>query len=421
MQKVVILGLGISGQSAIAYLSNSSSALIGVDRFPEKCTLSGISLRSETDPIELEGVDFVIKSPGILNSHPWVQKALEKNIPITSELDLAFKELKKACKTVVGVTGSNGKTTTTLLITHILQKKGMKAVAAGNVGTPLLSQLNASANIYVVEMSSFQLESICPNPLMDFAMILNITPNHLDRHSSFEEYVRAKFCIQRCLKEGASLFMSSQVKMFSSYFRQGGQQEFFDLSKERVETILPLSYREGRSRLYPHDLDNFSAAYAIVSRLGVSDVEFSEAVASFQKPPHRVEFVRTWKGVEYVNDSKATSVDAVMKAVKAMPSRVVLIAGGVDKGGSFQEWIPLFRQKVACVFAMGDAARRMVKELTPDVNVVKVSSLEEGVEKASKAAQKGEIVLLSPGCSSFNQFKDYQERGDRFKEMVFAL
>lgn len=422
MRKAVILGLGVSGLAAVSYLLKQHVELIGVDRNPSLASIEGIKFLSEEDPIDLDGVDCLVKSPGIPCTHPWVLKAIGSNIPIVSELDLALSALQTAGKTLIGITGSNGKTTTTLLTAHALQKKGIRAVAAGNVGTPLLSQINDSSDVYVVELSSFQLESIHANPILDFAVILNITPNHLDRHASFEEYAQIKFRIQDCLKPHASLMVHSQMRAsFASYFHPHAACIFFDNLKERVETILSLSYRERRSRLYSHDLDNFSAAYAVVSRLGITDSQFGEAVSSFQKPPHRIEFIRTWQGVDFVNDSKATSVDAVIKAVKAMPSRVGLIAGGVDKGGSFREWVPIFRQKVTTVFALGEAQDRIMSELTPHVPVIKVASLEEGVLKASKMAQKGETVLLSPGCSSYDQFKDYQQRGDRYKELVLAL
>lgn len=409
--KSVVLGLGLSGKAAARYLKKRGDAVLGVDRVASP--FDGIDVYSESEPICLNGIDLVIKSPGIPNSHPWVIAALSKKIPIVGEIDLAFAELKKRDKKVLGITGSNGKTTTTLMTAHLLNCSGQKALAAGNVGIPLLDQVEQDVEVFVVELSSFQLENIVENPVLDGAVILNVTPNHLDRHASFEEYAQAKLRIATCLKKNAPLYLSRQGALALSSWVS--DYTIFDLEKEKVETILPLGYRDN---LYPHDLENVSAAFALTR---VSAETLKKGMATFIRPPHRLEFVSKVSGITYINDSKATSVDAVIKAVQAVQGPVILIAGGVDKGGDFSDWIPFFCGKVVKVLALGQAAKRIKKELSPTVGVDEVSSLEEGVSRATQQAKVGTTVLLSPGCSSYDQFRDYQHRGEVFRQIVNTL
>lgn len=403
MQKVLILGFGVSGKAVAAFLEKRGISWTAVDRKPtdEKILSEAISPR-------FEGVDLVIKSPGIPPQHPWVCAAHKEKIPVIGEIDLALQEVKG--KRLLAITGSNGKTTTTLLTAHLL---GESARAVGNVGLPLISQIDSDAKTLVVELSSFQLEEMVLKPLFDAAVILNITPNHLDRYPSFEAYAQAKLRLQHCLKFGASLFVSHQV---ASDFKLNA--EIFDFFKEKVETILSLSYRDRELHWYPHDLQNLCAAYALTQ---LPDQMYCEKISTFRKPPHRIEFVRKLGGVDYINDSKATSVDAVAKAVVALEQGVILIAGGVDKGGSFKELIPLFRNKVKRVFAIGGAANRIFQELHSEIEVELVGSIDEGVKKASQMALAGDVVLLSPGCSSYDQFVDYQQRGEKFKQLVWNL
>ncbi|MBI3900906.1 MAG: hypothetical protein HY324_01990, partial [Chlamydiia bacterium] len=222
-----------------------------------------------------------------------------------------------------------------------------------------------------------------------------------------QEYCTAKFQLTTCLKEGAPFFVSRHSAPLSPI-----PALIFETLQEKIETILPLSYRD---RVYPHDLENIMAAYALT---GIAPEDLKRGVATFVRPPHRLEFVKQHRGVEYVNDSKATSVDAVIKAVSALKGPIVLIAGGVDKGGAFRDWIPFFRGKVSRVLALGAAAQRIEQELAEEVCVERVASLREGVARASQVATSGETVLLSPGCSSYDHFRDYQHRGEVFKQSV---
>ncbi len=383
MKKVVILGRGKSGLAAYDYLLSQ-----GVE-----------ALCIEKDmPLDLTGVDCVVKSPGIPMRHPWVVETQKANVRLIGEIDLAMESLQS--KRLIGVTGSNGKTTTVMALTHVL---GEGAIAVGNIGIPLLSVVNSPATTLVIELSSFQLETIEPGPFFDAALLLNITPNHLDHHPSMEQYVAAKWRIKECLKPDGVFFT---------------REDFLPL-KEKVETILASRYTG--EQLWEHDGENFAAVYAVCQTLGVTEDQFVERMQSFQKPPHRIEYVATIDDVAYINDSKATSIDAVSKAVNAIPKHVHLIAGGVDKGGSFCDWLPMFEGKVKQVFAIGEAAERIERELAPKIPVKRLASLEEAVLQAAKQAEKGECVLLSPGCSSYDQFQNFQQRGETFKQVVHAL
>lgn len=389
---ILIIGLGISGRAVRAFCEKRGD------------TVSVYDDALAPDPVPLEGINLAIKSPGIAFSHPFVQAVQKREIPLIGEIDLALKEIQG--KTLYAVTGSNGKTTTVLLATHLLNMAGKKAAAVGNVGTPLISQIDADVEIFVVELSSFQLESITPAPYFDAGVLLNLTPNHLDRHKTFEAYAKAKLRLGACLKAGGSFFVSRTVA-----------EQFYPSGKLLpIESISSLGYRV--RRFHPHDLENIAAAWALT---GVDRNALEIGLETFKKPPHRIEFVREFRGIAFINDSKATSVDAVEKAVEAMQTPVVLIAGGIDKGGDYSTWLPIFRQKVRKAFLIGEAAGRMERELGSEIEVEKVVDLEEGVKKAALFAKKGETVLLSPGCSSYDQFKNYEHRGDRFKEMVCAL
>lgn len=403
--KSVVLGLGISGKAAASFLLKRGDEVIGVDRKVDLAEPFPILVDSSA--AQLKGVELLVKSPGIPASHPWVEAALALGIPVVGEIDLAFSELEKRKKRVLGITGSNGKTTTTLMTAHFLSCCGVKSVAAGNVGIPLIDQVENDVEVFVVELSSFQLEQTVPTKVLSGAVILNLTPNHLDRHPTFEDYIRAKLRIAACLKENAPLYVSRQVASLCTC-----RYEIFDSLQEKVETILSLSYRDS---FYPHDLQNASAAYALTH---VPDELLKKGLETFVRPPHRLEHVHTRAGVTYINDSKATSVDAVIKAVQAVKAPILLIAGGVDKGGAFSDWVPHFKKKVLRVFALGAAARRIAEELKPEIEVEIVPSLEEGVQRASQMAVAGMTVMLSPGCSSYDQFEDFQHRGRVFTREV---
>lgn len=399
--KALVLGYGVSGKASAALLKAQGCEVIAVDR---KKIEADIPVFLDGADVSLDGIEQLVLSPGIARVHPLVQRALEKGIEVTSEIELAFRLIRNRC---LGITGSNGKTTTTLLVMHVLNAAGRKTRAVGNVGAALAEAVLAAhaEEILVIELSSFQLETLC-DPKLDAAVCLNITPNHLDRHASMQEYAAAKAQIGQCLKPGGKLFISSQVfTEFSELFRK----EEIQVLEENVAAISPLEYIQLGKQ-------NVDAAFALCAFMGVTREQFASAVKTFRKPPHRVEWVAELRGVQYFNDSKATNVAAVMHAVSLMQRPVVLIAGGVHKGASYRPWIECFRKKVRLVIAYGEAAPLIREELGKEVEVVE--TLEQAVARAKRFAKPLECVLLSPGCSSYDQFRSYEHRGDEFKRMV---
>lgn len=381
----VVLGLGVSGRSAVEYLKKRGDEVIGLEN---------------DAPFVFEKEDFVVKSPGIPLTHPWVIQARRLGCEIVGEVDLGLEELRRRGKKVLGITGTNGKTTTTLMTTALLEAEKIKALAVGNIGRPLLEAASEDAEVFVVEVSSFQLATMRALPFFDAAVCLNITANHLDWHGSFAEYKAAKLRIRECLKPGAPFFLPEHLEQF----------------RERVEKIIKDS--GSHFQLFTHDKLNLAAALALTN---VSEETLKLGMQQFKRPPHRLELVGEKGGVQFINDSKATSVDAVIKAVEAIEGPMFLLAGGVDKGGDFRDWALASKGKVKQIFAFGGASHRISRELEGLLNVRIVESLEKAVAEAISAAEKGDVVLLSPGCSSYDQFQDYQHRGETFKQIVGDL
>ncbi len=398
-----VLGLGISGRAAVRFLLKQGHRVIGLDQKVKNAVLSGIEdLLSlgvqlfEDSEKHLENVSQLVLSPGIPWSHPVVQKAQEMGIEVVGEVEMAMRHLSNPA---IGITGSNGKTTTTLLIQHVLQHVGIQARALGNVGVGLSSYLldPNPEEVLVIELSSFQLEALKARSL-DIAVILNITENHLDRYGSMEKYAAAKLRIQDCLKENGTLFVSSSV--FEQYNKTLCPSVIFDDEK---------------------DLElNICAAWKVVQQFGISKSSFLEAISSFQRPKHRIEFVAESDGVVYYNDSKASSVTSVIYAMEKMDRPVLLIVGGTDKGLCYTPWIEHFKGKVQHIFAYGLAKDKIEKDLSSAFPLTKVSLFGEAVSSACRMARRGDAVLLSPGCASYDQFQNFEHRGDVFKQMVMT-
>ncbi|MBS0625747.1 MAG: UDP-N-acetylmuramoyl-L-alanine--D-glutamate ligase [Verrucomicrobia bacterium] len=418
--KDLVIGLGISGKASAAFLLKSGRKVIGADKKAE-------SLKSE--PLVKEGleliidqgpfpkVDRVILSPGVSPEHPWVKEAKRLGIEVVGEIELALRHLKNRC---VGVTGTNGKTTTVLLIAHILNSAKIPALALGNVGDSLSGYLLEPnrGEVLVLELSSFQLETM-ESKCLEAAALLNITPDHLDRYASMKEYADAKFRIGKCVKAGGKFWVSKAVKEI-----YGGEGEVFDpsaeyapWSDEKIAAISMLRYIQ----LGVPEKQNVQAAYQICKGLGVSDLEFRRGLETFRKPAHRIEWVDEKNGVTFYNDSKATNIDSVMHAVSLFEGPLILLAGGYDKGASYKPWIDCFQSKVKMIIAFGGAASKIEAELKDAFRLTRVGTLDEAVRLAAIRAEKGDSILLSPGCSSYDQFRNYEHRGDEFKRLVKGL
>jgi UDP-N-acetylmuramoylalanine--D-glutamate ligase len=438
VKKALIIGLGVSGTSASGYLLRKGVDVTGVDGNEKLLTLNphlqclreqGLVVAHDASSLNVEDFDAVIVSPGVPRSHPLYQSALQKGVEVVGEAELAFRNLHQPC---AAITGTNGKTTVTLLVAHILNQAGKKARALGNVGNPLIAYAEhpQAEEIIVAELSSYQLETMHAR-VFDAGIILNVTPDHLDRYRSMDEYAAAKCQLQNCMKENGSFYVHFQAaadyksllkgRPYKTFGHAAGSDLWTDKEKikeaENIEYILPLGYRE----LGMHESENALAAWALVRQFGVSGAQFYKGLETFKKPAHRIEFVKRIDGVSYYDDSKGTNIDATVQAVGSMGGPVVLIAGGVDKGASYTSWKGFFRNKVKRIIVLGQAAGKIQSELSDEFEVEIVNSLSMAVESAAAYAECGDCVLLSPGCSSFDMFRDYAHRGEEFKRHVDHL
>jgi UDP-N-acetylmuramoylalanine--D-glutamate ligase len=438
IKKTLILGLGISGIAAARLLLKQNHAILGIDSNRsyletheefERLRSQGLVCQHDNDPIDWDCIERVVVSPGICPKHFIYQKAREKKIEIIGEAELALPYFKKP---IVAVSGTNGKTTVTLLVEHVLNHAGIKTKALGNVGTALCDYLmnSGAEEAFVVELSSFQLETI-GTPVFDAAVLLNITPDHLDRYTDMQDYAKAKCRLQYLLKDGAKFFVQAHtvhefgellpLKNYQTFGCEKGSDLWTDQTcvtyREKVEYIMPMRYREmGR-----HDNENALAAWALCRPFSISNEQFCKALETFQKPPHRIEFVREIEGVSFFDDSKGTNIDAVIQAVKVMKGPVILIAGGVDKGASYFPWKEQLTGKVKQIIAIGAAASKIYSELHAFFNIQLADSLASAVNIAASDARKGDCVLLSPGGSSYDMFHNYAHRGEEFQRHVYSI
>jgi UDP-N-acetylmuramoylalanine--D-glutamate ligase len=390
----------------------------------------GLVLVDESALVDLRSCQALIASPGIDPTHPLYSQAVQSGLPVIGEVELASRFVQHRC---IGITGTNGKTTVTQLVAHVLNESGVKAKATGNVGYPLCLAVDAEPTdtLFVIELSSWQLETLS-TPILDVAVVLNISPDHLDRHRSMDAYAQAKFRIGLSLKpQGFWAIQDSAAREYAHLLQTYPPFLTFGYSQEasiRSDTFAVYDaqtlayYLSERYRgFFSHDVENELAAYLIAQSFGITASQFVQATASFKKPPHRNEFVRMRRGVSYINDSKGTNIDAVVKAVASAPSSCVLIAGGIAKGASFKTWANDFTGRVRKVFAIGQAAPQMHEELYELIPVEVCPTMEDAVKKAAEYAVDGERVLLSPGCSSFDMFENYAQRGNTFVQCVRAL
>lgn len=444
----VILGLGVTGVSTAKYLAKKGFCLWLTDD-----GLQNALLRSEVvalqdvagveflEPMALQercvrypyAISFLVASPGIPLSHPLLALSRTLGIDVFCDIELGLREVQRSTLPLIGITGTNGKTTTTMLVDHMLSAAGHNPQAVGNIGRPFLDEVELAKKEMrplIVELSSFQLETMKTQALRS-AAILNITPNHLNHHSSMEDYATQKKRIGSCLRPQGALFVHERVfqeQSFDGYTGPLFQYGFSEASHIRSDgtNIIHFGKNEGRlpatlQGLFSHDVENFLAAYALARNFGIEPEICIEAFISFKKPPHRIQFVRELDGIKFYDDSKGTNIDAVVRAVESIDGKIILIAGGVHKGESYSAWISPFKERVKMVFAIGQAASLISQDLSAILPVEIVPTLEEAILFSHKIAKSGETVLLSPGCSSFDMFKSYKERGERFQAAVWGL
>lgn len=437
-KSVIVVGLGISGRAAADFLLDQGAIICAIEDHPPVNTeiqhLLSRGLKIVNCAIDLAklNLELMVVSPGISQEHSCYASARKLGIEIVGEAELAFRFLaQKKCK-CVGITGTNGKTTVTLLLEHILNANGIPAKAVGNSGFPLTALLKETDcdRVLFIELSSFQLETT-QTRILDAAVLLNIKEDHLDRYNSFEEYAKAKINLFDCVKSEGSCYIEEQCysdfasllgdRKLLSYGYKPESFIYRDLQDIMLEGIpqlaLPLEYRGRRS----HDLENLLAAFGIAKELGITPEGFTKAFASFKKPAHRLEFVRKIGGITFIDDSKATNVDAVVRAVESIQGPIILIAGGVDKGGSYAPWIQIFAGKVLKICTIGQAAEKIRNDLGAHVEIEHFQTLESAVMNAAASAMTKGTVLLSPGCASFDMFSSYAHRGTCFQEIVHNI
>lgn len=370
--KALVIGLGISGKSATLFLRKKGYEVVEFDDM-----LAPIPIR------DIEEFAFVVLSPGVPPHHHLCLRAKMAGIPVKGEAQLALENTTQPC---IGVTGTNGKTTVVKMIEHCLNRCGKKAKAVGNVGVALTSSIGGD-EILVVELSSYQLETLTAQ-VFDAGVILNLAENHLDRYRTMDEYGKAKARLQFCMKPDGGLYVHPDFdpSLFSTPFQ---------------------TYVGG----------NIEVAQLICAHFGVGEKEFKEALLTFSKPAHRIEFVAEIREVKYYNDSKGTSLHAVFYALDHLKTKVILLMGGQDKGITFEP-LNAYRDQLTAVVVFGQAREKIANALQDCHAVWKVATMQEAVEKAKQLAKPGDTVLLSPGCASFDAFKNYEERGEEFKRLV---
>ncbi len=442
-KKVLVVGLGKSGLAAALFLRRRGAQVTVSDiRSAEALAKEIPALIEEGIMVETGGhglltfrrQDLIVVSPGVPLDTPELAQVRSFGLPVIGELELAARFLKGR---MLAITGSNGKTTTTALVGEILSKAGIPSLVGGNIGVPVVALIDSSTDETwsVLEVSSFQLETTDQfHPAI--AVILNITPDHLDRHGSFENYCAAKERIfARQTAEDFLVLNADNERVAEAAARAPAMVYWFSIEHTveqgawldngyvvyrpakgaATEQVMPLSEIPLKGA---HNVENVLAAVVAARLAGATADSIRQAIESFQAVEHRLEFVARIDGVEYYNDSKATNVDATAKAVAAFDSGIHLILGGKDKGSPYTVLAPLLRERVRAVYTIGSAAAKIESELRGVVSIHSCVTLDNAVGAAAAAARPGEVVLLAPACASFDQFESYEHRGRVFKELV---
>ena len=442
-KRVLVVGLAKTGVATSLFCAARGAEVTATDARAENEVGDAIvQLRAAGVNLELGGhrentffrQDLIVPSPGVRADAPLLRAARAQGVTIWSEIELAGRFMNGR---LIGITGSNGKTTTTSLIEHILKNAGFPTILAGNIGTPLISRIEQTNDdtITVVELSSFQLELIetfRPN----ISVFLNLTPDHLDRHHTFEEYGAAKARIFGNQKEADSAVLNADDPASTPYAPTRPQVYWFS-RKQRVaqgafvrdhqivfrqngEEMAVLKLQE-IPLVGGHNVENVLAAVTTTRIAGANPAAIAKGVRSFAGVEHRLEFVAEVSGVRYFNDSKATNVDATLKALDAFPGRILIILGGKDKGSDYTVLRKPLREKAILALLIGAAADKIEKQIEGSVAIEGAGTIERAVEIASHAARPGDVVLLAPACASFDQFQNFEHRGRVFKDLVHQL
>ena len=435
-KKILVCGMARSGQAAVALLSDLGADVTAQDLSKDidwtyNPAKKGISLYLGKNPDDIVGgFDLIVISPGLSIYLPFIEKAKSLGVPVWGEAELAFSRCP--CP-VVAITGTNGKTTVTTLVGEILAHFNPKTVVAGNIGIPLTSMVRGLDDdaIVVAETSSFQLETAI-NFRPNISAVLNMTPDHLDRHKDMETYIEMKSRIFRNQRHPdvtvlnydnpitRSMTPPCKVVWFSNkvvlpigvYQRDGYIYARMDESLEEEF----IAHIDGFNIMS----ENILAATALALLAGASAEHIAKGLKTFKAVPHRLEYVSTIGGVEYFNDSKATNPDAAIKALESITKPIVLIGGGYDKGADFSAWVKAFNGRVKRLIIIGQTTKKIAEtcQINGFAAYEQAENLQEAVEIAAKIATSGQVVLFSPACASFDMFKNFEERGDMFRDYV---
>ena len=445
-KRITVIGLGISGKAvsilanqlgAIVYASDSNSSEGIISNAMDLMHDHHIATETGIHTKKIYDSDLWIVSPGISSKSKIIKEAFNNNIPIVSEIEFASWFTKFP---IIGITGSNGKTTTTYMLNQMFKEDQKAVVIGGNIGIPfsecILKEILHQSNnlVYLLEISSFQLEFISsfrPN----LSIYTNISEDHLDRHYSMKEYVKMKLrLVENCTKNDTvvfnendatlkSIFHDSQLKK-STYGITSSNHTFYlkndAIYHSSVNTLI-IKIKDIKLK-GQHNLLNFLAAASCADICGIKIESIKNVLKTFKGIPHRIEYVTTIMGVEYINDSKATNINSVIVAIKTYNKPTILLLGGVNKGVDFGLLVPHIKNSnIKAILAYGEASEQIKSAIGDAVRLFKINDLNSAVKDAHSIAQPGDVVLLSPGCASFDQFKNFEDRGNFFKSTVRAL
>ena len=441
-KNILVVGLAKTGVATARFLAKSGGLVTATDLRDEAALasqvgeLAGLGIRfvlGHHEERDFTGAELIVVSPGVPQDHPLLLAAQKAGVEIVSEIELASRLITAP---IVAITGTNGKTTTTTIAGELFRANGFATYVGGNIGDPLIELVETGEAVerVVVEVSSFQMEWVNHfRPTV--AALLNLSEDHLDRYATYQEYIDAKLRIfsgqtgedfavlnaddplvwRYAAAMKARVFPFSRTKVLDEgiffrdgeiVYRHGGQEAVFPVADFRLKGV--------------HNLENIMAALACALLLGCRPVESFGCVRDFESLHHRMEFVRTVGGVDYYEDSKATNVGSVEKALESFDN-ITLIAGGKDKGGSYAPLAPLVRERVRHLVLIGEAAERMAADLGELTDTRRATTMEDAVNLAAKITLPGGTVLMSPACSSFDMFRDYEERAQKFIAAVMAL
>lgn len=436
---VLLIGLGDTGQSVLHFLANKECSIKAIDTRINIERLSEIKAKFKdvefstgqtfNDSI-INNIELIVISPGVSLKESFVEAALEKGIPVIGDIEI-FAQVKAVNTKVIGITGSNGKTTVTSLVGELLKASGISTIIGGNIGTPILNTLSQKTpEVYVLELSSYQLESTYSLAL-ETAAILNISEDHMDRYSYIDDYAKAKYRIfnhaKKCILNREDDYLKPRIKSdsvtFGNHFdeinygiKKNGNQYF--IAKGNIEII---SVDEIKLK-GAHNIQNVMAALALCEPFNISNNTIKKVLAEFRAPPHRVEYVDSFLGIDFYNDSKGTNVGATIAAIQSMTKPILLVAGGDGKNQNFSPLMHATKDKIKHVALIGKDADIMQKAFSASAIPVHIEkNLEDAIYKSFELAKTGDVVLLSPACASTDMFKNYVERGNLFKACVKKL